>query len=106
MAKRKVYTEELRQKIVKEAIDTGESSLVARRYDINPVLLSRWLTSYKKHGLTTKEFNEKKREYQSSKASELEKENKKLKKELEEQKLTNEILADLVKKTLQRGMKE
>ncbi|MDD3223417.1 MAG: transposase [Clostridium sp.] len=46
------YTEEERVKMVKEALQYGSNSLVAAKYNINPVLLCKWKSCYRKYGQT------------------------------------------------------
>jgi len=46
------YTEEERVKMVEEALQYGSNSLIAAKYNINPVLLSRWKSCYRKYGQT------------------------------------------------------
>lgn len=46
------YTEEERVKIVEECLQYGSSSLVASKYNINPVLLCKWKSCYRKYGQT------------------------------------------------------
>ena len=48
------FTEEERVKIVVEALEYGSNSLVAAKYDINPVQLSNWKSCYRKFGQTLK----------------------------------------------------
>ncbi|NSL51933.1 transposase [Bacillus sp. P2(2020)] len=80
--------------VIKEAQETGKITLVARRYELNPNMVGRWIREYKdgKYGnldvaglpdLDTKE---------------LAKENEKLKTLLGEKDLEIAILRDLIKK--------
>lgn len=46
------FSEEERVKIVEEVLECGSNSLIAARYDLNPVLLSKWKSSYRKYGKT------------------------------------------------------
>jgi len=41
------YSPELRLRIVKEAIESGNASEVARKYEVNNSLVHRWLRNYK-----------------------------------------------------------
>jgi len=47
---RKQYSPEMKMQIVKEAIETGNASIVARRHDIAPSLVARWTRCYKRYG--------------------------------------------------------
>jgi transposase-like protein len=46
------YTEEERVKMVEEALQYGSNSLIAAKYNINPVLLCKWKSCYRKYGQT------------------------------------------------------
>lgn len=47
---RRKYTPEMKMQIVKEAIETGNGSIVARRHDISSSPVNRWVRTYKKYG--------------------------------------------------------
>ncbi|TDT51970.1 transposase [Fonticella tunisiensis] len=96
VTKRK-FTPEFKEKLIKEAIETGNASLVARQYEISPSLLSRWVRQYKNpqnNNTLTKES--KITSHADIKA--LEDENNTLKKLLGEKDLEIAILKDLLKK--------
>ena len=46
--KKRRYEKEFKDKLIKEALETGNSSLVARKYNINPGVLCRWVRDSKK----------------------------------------------------------
>lgn len=46
------YTEEERVKMVEEALQYGSNALIAEKYKINPVLLCKWKSCYRKYGQT------------------------------------------------------
>lgn len=48
------FTEEERVKIVEEALECGSNSLIAAKYNINPMQLSNWKCSYRRYGQTIK----------------------------------------------------
>jgi len=48
--KRKKYTPEFKLKIVKEAIETGNSSFVVRNHQLGSSMVSRWVRQYKAAG--------------------------------------------------------
>lgn len=88
------YSKDFKLQVIKEAQETGKITLVARRYELNPNMVGRWIREYKdgKYGnldvaglpdLDTKE---------------LAKENEKLKTLLGEKDLEIAILRDLIKK--------
>lgn len=92
--KRTKHSKDFKLQVVKEATETGNNSLVARRYELNPNMISRWIREYKdgKYGevdvtvlpdLDSKELSE---------------ENEKLKMILGEKDLEIAILRDLIKK--------
>ncbi|WP_166740001.1 transposase [Halalkalibacterium halodurans] len=92
--KRTRHSKGFKLQVVKEATETGNNSLVARRYELNPNMVSRWIREYKegKYGevdvtvlpdLDSKELSE---------------ENEKLKIILGEKDLEIAILRDLIKK--------
>jgi transposase-like protein len=89
---RNTYTPEFKQQIIKEAIETGNCTIVARRYDVNPNVLARWVREYKNNGsISSSVTNPDNRQ--------VEVENEKLKKLLGEKELENQILRDLIKKS-------
>lgn len=95
---RNTYTQEFKQQVIKEAIETGNCSIVARRYDVNPTVLARWVRDYKNNGSvlsssTSSNF------LANPEAKQIEAENEKLKKLLGEKELENQILRDLIKKS-------
>lgn len=92
------FTEDYRVKVVKEVLETGESGLVARRYDLHPNLVSRWVSNFRKYGQTTVSPNTSKTDKDPEKQI-LENENQNLKKLLGEKELEIKILRDLLKKT-------
>ena len=90
---RKHYSPEFKQQIVKEALEVGNSSIVARKYDINNNMVGRWVRQSKNiNGLNRTDS----RVPQDHK--DLLIENEQLKKLLGKKELENEILRDLFKK--------
>jgi len=94
--KRNTYTQEFKQQIIKEAIETGNCSIVARRYDINPNVLARWVRENKNGGTLSSSTNN---IFASPDTKQVEVENEKLKKLLGEKELENQILRELIKKS-------
>jgi len=45
---RKQYSPEQKLQIIKEAIETGNASIVARRHDISASLVGKWVRQYKR----------------------------------------------------------
>ena len=97
------YTKEFISQIMKEVDETGNASLVARKYNIAPGTVARWGREQK--GSTVKEFNEttlKKHKIKATEPTEFENsilENKQLKSLVGEKELEIQILRDLLKKT-------
>ncbi|MDE5416102.1 transposase [Alkalihalobacterium chitinilyticum] len=44
--KRASYSKEFKAKVVKEAIETGNKSMIARRYVLSVGLVHRWVVEY------------------------------------------------------------
>ncbi|MGB9846810.1 MAG: transposase [Desulfotomaculales bacterium] len=98
---RKQYSPEMKMQIVKEALETGNASIVARRHDIASSLVARWVRYYKQYGT----FCPQKEKPQTNGAGtphdykKVAQENEQLKKLLGEKDLEIAILRDLLKKT-------
>lgn len=88
------FTEEERMKFVNEALQSGSNILISKKYDINPVLLCRWVCNYRRYGQTL--------EPKESKDVEVipnyKKEYKKAMKKIQDQEIKIAILEDLLKK--------
>ena len=82
------YSEELRGQVVKEARETGNATMVARRHQVPPATVYSWLRGKDMDARTAGA------------------ENRKLRKEREEKQLENEILKELLKKTNQAWLHE
>ncbi|AFV12604.1 transposase [Thermacetogenium phaeum DSM 12270] len=98
---RKQYSPEMKMQIVKETLETGNASIVARRHDIAPSLVARWARCYKRYGTFYPQ-----KEVPGTNGScippdykKITKENEQLKKLLGEKDLEIAILRDLLKKT-------
>lgn len=87
--------------IVKETLETGNASIVARRHDIAPSLVARWARCYKRYGTfyPQKEVAGTNGSCISPDYKKITKENEQLKKLLGEKDLEIAILRDLLKKT-------
>lgn len=92
--KRTKHSKEFKLQVIKEAQETGKITLVARRYELNPNMVGRWIRDYKggKYGdidvAVLPDLDSK----------ELSRENEKLKTLLGEKDLEIAILRDLIKK--------
>jgi transposase-like protein len=98
----KKHSDEFKKQVVQEAIETGNSSLVGRKYNISPSIVARWVREVKENPMKTMTkkalksdlaLNEDPKE--AKKAVE---QNTQLKKLLGEKELEIEILRDLLKK--------
>lgn len=102
MQKRR-YDAAFKEKLVKEVIETGNATVVARKYDINPGVVSRWVRDSKKQPY--KEVQKKALiPYQSLSQEPLDldsalKQIHQLKAIVGKKELEIEILSDLLKKT-------
>lgn len=88
------YTEEQRVEFVKEVLESGSNILIAKKYDLNPNLLSRWVNNYRRYHQTIKPKDKVDKETIPN----YKKEYNKLKKEVEDKDLEIKILRDLLKK--------
>ncbi|WP_461039868.1 transposase, partial [Tepidimicrobium xylanilyticum] len=92
--KGKRYPEEFKRQIIKEVEETGNATLVARRHDLVPGTVTRWVRESKKENGLIPNYN-----YSNNiNAKSLEEENEQLKKLLGEKDLEIAILKDLLKK--------
>lgn len=82
MRKLKNYSKELKEKVLREAKETGNIALVADKYKINCTTVYGWIKTEK-----NREKNQTKKSFTA------------LRKELEEKELENKILKELLKKT-------
>lgn len=94
---RKQYSKEFKEKVIKEAIETGNAALVARQYELSANMLSRWVREFKNPKKQTPDHREYKDYHAAMKM--LESENETLKKLLGDKDLKIAILEDLLKKT-------
>ncbi|MEK4381415.1 transposase [Aeribacillus sp. FSL K6-2848] len=44
--KRRKHSKEFKLQVVKEALEVGNKALVARRYELSPNLVQRWVKAY------------------------------------------------------------
>lgn len=92
------YTEEERVKMVEEALQFGSNSLIAAKYNINPVLLCKWKSCYRKYGQTLEP--KKPKEVNSSIMPDYKKQCAVLTKEKKELELEVAVLRDMLKKKI------
>jgi len=94
-SKQNRYPTEFKQQIIKEVIETGNATLVARKHDLVAGTVTRWMRESKQsnnHTISSKYSNNKD-------SNSISKENDQLKKLLGEKDLEIAILRDLLKKT-------
>ena len=95
---RKQYSPEMKMQIVKEAMETGNASIVARRHDIATSLVARWTRCYKRYGNFYPQKDVPRSNGSSPDYKRMAQENEQLKKLLGEKDLEIAILRDLLKK--------
>jgi transposase len=93
--KRTRHPKEFKIQVANESIETGNSALVARRYELSPNMVNRWVKEYKEG-----KFDQGGVEVVSTplETKKLSQENDHLKKLLGEKDLEIAILRDLIKK--------
>lgn len=98
--RRKTYTREFKIRVVQEAIETGNNTVVARRYDIHPSMVAKWVRQYKQRGPVAFQRTKKPPQIVAGprEVQELQRKNERLKKLLGEKELENAILKDLLEK--------
>lgn len=97
MMKRNKYSKEFKLQVCKEAIETGNGAIVARRYELSSNMVNRWVKEYKDGKFDNGNVNEGK-EWIPLETKKLSQENDQLKKLLGEKDLEIAILRDLIKK--------
>jgi transposase len=93
----KIYSEQFKLRIVKEAMDTKINEVVAKRHNLDPVLVTSWVLEYNKRYSTNCSFsrneNNLEKDYQHLKA-----ENEKLVKLLVEKDHEIESFKSIIKR--------
>jgi transposase-like protein len=95
---RRRYDPEFKVRVAKEVIETGNGSIVARRYDIAPAVVNRWARAYEKHGPEAFIGKKGSRGVSDPSMDDIKRENDRLKRLLGEKDLEIAILRDLLKK--------
>ncbi|MFD1676793.1 transposase [Alicyclobacillus fodiniaquatilis] len=101
---RRKFSQQFKEQVVKECIGTGNAAIVARKHEIRPNVVNRWVSQYrnetlcasKPHTISTNATNEAYRQLLAEKR-ELEAANEQIKKTPGEQTLEVSILRDLLK---------
>lgn len=105
---RRQFTKEQKMQMVKEIIQTGNASLVARRNNVRDSVIRRWLDKYKQYGEAAFEQPRAVATLPNPLAAQmhaLEMENERLKRLLGEKDLELAVMRDLQKKIDQRLQK-
>jgi len=87
---RRQYPEDFKQRIVNEAIETGNCNVVARRHDVASTIVSRWVRESKMPQMKKRSID--------PEVKRLIADNEKLKRLVGEKELEINVLRDLVKK--------
>jgi len=102
MSTRRHHSAETKLRVVKEALETGNGSMVARRHDLSSSMVNRWVRQYQQYGEAAfkggSESNGKAGGYTNKDYRKLEEENERLKRILGEKDLEVAILRNLLKK--------
>lgn len=104
---RRKFTPEFKRQVVEQAIAVGNHTLIARKYDLRPNVVSKWVAKEKASNLSSANTSRKKaipvsqkdREQLVVDYREIDQENTQLKMLLGEKDLEIAILRDLIKKT-------
>lgn len=91
------FSEEQRVKFVTEALEIGSNIVIAKKYNINQVLLSRWLNNYRRYGQTL-EPKDAAEDNNNKTIPNYKKEYKKAAEKVDELELKVKILEDMLKK--------
>ncbi len=92
---RRKHSAEFKQQVVQEAIETGNKALVARRHELSPNLVNKWVKAFQEQGNLDYSAQE---IVSPLEIKQLEDENDQLKKLLGEKDLEIAILRDVLKK--------
>ncbi|WP_044748962.1 MULTISPECIES: transposase [Bacillales] len=93
--KRTRYSKEFKIQVANESIETGNAALVARRYELSPNMVNRWVKEYKEGKFDQDGVQGVSTPLETKKLSQ---ENDQLKRLLGEKDLEIAILRDLIKK--------
>ena len=96
--KRKRHTQKLKDQVIKEALETGNSALVARRYELSGSLVALWVREFKSGKYSTGSNNELNFKDLTRENLQLYQENDQLKKMLGDKELEIAVLKNLIKK--------
>lgn len=98
----KKHSEEFKKQVIKEALETGNSSIVGRKHNISPAIVARWVRTEKQNpmqNMTRKALQASPDLSEDPKEAKMAiGQNTQLKKLLGEKELEIEILRDLLKK--------
>ena len=92
------FSEDQRVSFVKEVLESGSNILIAKKYDLNCQLLSRWVNNYRRYSQTLEPKEPKNNEIIPN----YKKEYKKAIEKIKDQELKIAVLEDLLKKKTHR----
>jgi transposase len=97
---RRRYDADFKIRVAKEVIETGNGSIVGRRYDIAPAVVNRWARAYENHGpgAFTRRKGSRSGGVSDPLIEDVKRENDQLKRLLGEKDLEIAMLRDLLKK--------
>lgn len=102
---RRKFSKQFKEQVVRECLETGNVSIVARKYDVGANVASRWIRQQREGGIRPSKphapasvFTADEYKQLLSEKNELHDENNQLKRTLGEQTLEVAILRDLLKK--------
>lgn len=100
---RRKHSDEYKKQVIQEVIETGSASTVARKHDLSPSMVARWVRNSKNSSsmkeMTSQALNfNKALEQEVREGKEATKQNQELKKIIGEKELEIQILRDLLKK--------
>lgn len=104
------YPPEFKLRVAREAEEVGNAAEVARRYEVHPTMVGRWIRAYRRDGEHAFDRANKRGKRpkaagstgETARVRDVERENEQLKKLLGEKDLEIAILRDLLKKGRQR----
>ncbi|MGE5481310.1 MAG: transposase [Bacteroidota bacterium] len=93
------YEPDFKLRVVREALETRNASVVARRHNLAPNLVARWVRQYSAQGEAAFSAKRRRSQLETPELRDVQRENEQLKKLLGEKDLEIAILRDLLKKT-------
>ncbi len=105
--KRRKFSQDFKDRLIKETLETGNASVVARKYDINPTVVNRWIRDGKiqpEKEIQTKALSSYQYLYQEPTVLDsAPKQIQQLKRIIGKKELGIEVLSELLKKRMQHN---